>query len=465
MHIFVICIWWLCPCTVCRYVSENVQGNVKRLSNVIQHLIDDVERQLQSVDSTFYSSSIFSETLVHRNGSVGRPKLVINLTQIDYLRSWQFTWTRICHTLCFSRTTLWRRLKEVNYNFRESRFTIISDIDLQQQVAGIKAEFENTGERMVIGILRSRGIHVPRHRVRDVIHRIDPINTALRWRAMHPRYQYDVPGPNALWHIDGLHKLIRWGFVVHGGIDGFSRLVVFLKCATNNRAETVMSTFMDGTRRYGIPSRVRSDHGGENADVGRFMESIRGRDRGSHIQGSSVHNQRIERLHRDTTRCCLSSFYTVFDHMENEGILDLSNDTDVFCLHYAFLPRINRALEGFRLGWNHHCLRTEGNKTPYQIWIAGVIGDAYRGYTAVQDILNPDLTVYGVGRDSTDLCVNDDNETVTVLEPNCPLSEDQISILKGEIDPLSNSTNFGVDIYLRTVHCVARILGSSQSHC
>ena len=80
-------------------VSENVQGNVKRLSNVIQHLIDDVERQLQSVDSTFYSSSIFSETLVHRNGSVGRPKLVINLTQIDYLRSWQFTRTRICHAL------------------------------------------------------------------------------------------------------------------------------------------------------------------------------------------------------------------------------------------------------------------------------------------------------------------------------------------------------------------------------
>ena len=91
MHIFVICIWWLCPCTVCRYVSENVQGNVERLSNVIQHLIDDVERQLQSVDSTFYSSSIFSETLIHRNGSVGRPKLVINLTHIDYLRSWQFT--------------------------------------------------------------------------------------------------------------------------------------------------------------------------------------------------------------------------------------------------------------------------------------------------------------------------------------------------------------------------------------
>ena len=48
--------------------------------------------QLQSVDSTVYSSSIFSETLVHRNGSVGRPKLVINLTQIDYLHSLAFVY-------------------------------------------------------------------------------------------------------------------------------------------------------------------------------------------------------------------------------------------------------------------------------------------------------------------------------------------------------------------------------------
>ena len=33
-------------------VSANVQGNVKRLSNSLQYLIDDVERQLHSVDST-----------------------------------------------------------------------------------------------------------------------------------------------------------------------------------------------------------------------------------------------------------------------------------------------------------------------------------------------------------------------------------------------------------------------------
>ena len=89
----------------------------------------------------------------------GRPKLVINLTQIDYLRSWQFYMDKdMPHFMYFTNKTLWRRLKGVNFNFQESRFvSIISDVDLEQQVAGIKAEFENCGERMVIGILRFQG--------------------------------------------------------------------------------------------------------------------------------------------------------------------------------------------------------------------------------------------------------------------------------------------------------------------
>ena len=65
-------------------------------------------------------------------------------------------------------------MKKINYNFQESRFASISDSDLEQQVAGSKAEFEDCGERMVIGILRARGVHVSRHRVRDIICRMTP---------------------------------------------------------------------------------------------------------------------------------------------------------------------------------------------------------------------------------------------------------------------------------------------------
>ena len=41
----------------------------------------------------------------------------------------------------------------------------------------------------------------------------------------------------------GHHSLIRWRFVVHGGIDGYSRTIVYLSCATNNTSHTVYKLF------------------------------------------------------------------------------------------------------------------------------------------------------------------------------------------------------------------------------
>ena len=88
--------------------------------------------------------------------------------------------------------------------------------------------------------------------------------------ALHRR-QYNVPSPNALWYIDGCHKLIRWWFVVHGGIDRYSRVPVYLKVASNNRADTVFTAFFEAVLHYGLPSRVRADCRGENVEVERFM--------------------------------------------------------------------------------------------------------------------------------------------------------------------------------------------------
>ena len=80
-----------------------------------------------------------------------------------------------------------------------------------------------------------------------------------------------MQSPNSLWHLDEYHKLIRWKIVIHGAIDGYSRLITFLKALSNNRADTVFSGFVSAVEEFGLPSRIRIDRGGENVLVSQYM--------------------------------------------------------------------------------------------------------------------------------------------------------------------------------------------------
>ena len=82
-------------------------------------------------------------------------------------------------------------------------------------------------------------------------------------------------------------------------LDGFSRIPVYVVASDNNKSTTVLSAFQKAVSKYSLPSRVRSDKGGENVLVSAFMLERRGPGRGSMITGRSTHNQRIERfVHR-----------------------------------------------------------------------------------------------------------------------------------------------------------------------
>ena len=113
------------------------------------------------------------------------------------------------------------------------KFAPISD---QDPVIHIKESHPSSDGVMIQGHLLHNDVKVPQDKLRAAIHRVDHTNTISRHSSIIRRRVYATPHLNAVWHLDGNHKLIRWQLVIHAGIDGFSHLITYIKCANNNLA-------------------------------------------------------------------------------------------------------------------------------------------------------------------------------------------------------------------------------------
>ena len=242
--------------------------------------------------------------------------------------------------------------------------------------------------------------------------------------------------------LDGNHKLTRWRMVIHGAIDGFFRLIVYLMCSNNNKASTVLGCYKEAVTMYGVPKRVRMDKGGENVSVARFMLEKRGIDSNPVITGSSVHNQRIERLWYDVWKSVTQVYYRLFYYMEDIGILNPLDERHLFALHYIFIPRLCSSLAIFSEGWNNHTLSSSG-RTPLQLYTQG----------RITQLVNDDFTTAFNDIDIDAPIAVDIADSVHVPEVQVVLSADTLAHVE-QIRPLEDSNSFGIDLYGNVLHVI-----------
>ena len=86
-----------------------------------------------------------------------------------------------------------------------STYTVIDDTELDRLVSK---------QWLLRGHLASIGYRVQQSRIRDPLRRVDPLGVMSRWILGIHRRIYSVPESNALWHVDGNHKMIRYYIIL-----------------------------------------------------------------------------------------------------------------------------------------------------------------------------------------------------------------------------------------------------------
>jgi len=242
---------------------------------------------------------------VERSGGRGRPKKVIleAFLREAFRPGRNISIQTVASSLGVHKNTVKGYMRK--YGIERQPFSTIPDLSLDELIGDYKEAHPNAGIRYIRGYLTQQGMRIQRERIVDSLSRVDSVAKVILQRKTVERREYKSSRPNALWHVDGHHKLGPWGIVIHGFVDGYDRMVCWyyalvitatlipsphqitgMRVSTRNTAQTVLKLFLDVIEVFGCPYRVRGDRGSENVDLCTWMIMHRGPNRASFMWGT-----------------------------------------------------------------------------------------------------------------------------------------------------------------------------------
>ena len=150
------------------------------------------------------------------------------------------------------------------------------DADVEALICGTRREHPRWGARRISHELGRRGLdRVPS---RATVHRVLTRNGLIDPQTQHHKRKYkrwQRQAPMHLWQLDivgGLALADGRECKLLTGIDDHSRFVVLATVLVTPSAREVGEAFIAAMRRYGVPSEVLSDNGGQF--TGRFIKPL-----------------------------------------------------------------------------------------------------------------------------------------------------------------------------------------------
>ena len=242
------------------------------------------------------------------------------------------------HGVQISYRTFLRRLDSYGMKRRATRgISRVTHDAVQERIREmINGPASAGGYRTVWHYLELEGIRVPRAVVQSILKELDPEGTQNRSRQRLKRRRYLNPGPNHAWHIDGYDKLKPWGFPIHGGIDGYSRRVLWLRVTrSNNSPDNIACFYLNAVNTAGgCPVELITDLGTENSIVAGIQSFFRDNTE-AHRYVSSPRNQRIEGWWSQFCKQRSCWWRHFFKELESTGEIDSTSEIKMEVLWYG----------------------------------------------------------------------------------------------------------------------------------